>query len=66
MVFPSGNATATIADEKQGDRTQASYGTPYQEDLLREIIPWRVDTNGHDTGVMSNSLYHFSQKLFKE
>jgi hypothetical protein len=27
---------------------------------------WRVDTNGHDTGVMSNSLYHFAQKLFKE
>ena len=28
IVFPSGNATATPADEKQGDRTQASYGTP--------------------------------------
>ena len=27
---------------------------------------WRVDTNGHDTGVMSSSLYHFAQKLFKE
>ena len=27
---------------------------------------WRVDTNGHDTAVMSNSLYHFAQKLFKE
>ena len=26
---------------------------------------WRVDTNGHDTGEMSNSLYHFAQKLFK-
>ena len=164
IVFPSGNATATMADEKQGDRTQESYGTPYHEDLLKEIIPfveshysvytdrnhraiagmsmgggqtlnigltnldkfawiasvaaapntrppaelitdpaalkqlkllwlsvgnrdnllrvskgvhdyltekgvphiWRVDTNGHDTGVMSNSLYHFAQKLFKE
>jgi enterochelin esterase-like enzyme len=164
IVFPSGNATATMADEKQGDRTQESYGTPYQEDLLKEIIPfieshysvyanrdhraiagmsmgsgqtlnigltnldkfawiasvaaapntrpaaelitdpaalkqlkllwlsvgnrdnlfrvskgvhdyltekgvphiWRVDTNGHDTAVMSNSLYHFAQKLFKE
>ena len=164
IVFPSGNATATMADEKQGDRTQESYGTRYQEDLLKEIIPfveshysvytdrnhraiagmsmgsgqtlnigltnldkfawiasvaaapntrppaelvtdpaalkqlkllwlsvgnrdnlyrvskglhdyltdkgvphaWRVDTNGHDTGVMSNSLYHFAQKLFKE
>jgi enterochelin esterase-like enzyme len=164
IVFPSGNATATRADEKQGDRTQESYGAPYQEDLLKEIIPfveshypvytdrdhraiagmsmgsgqtlnigltnldkfawiasvaaapntrppaelipdpaalkqlkllwlsvgnrdnlyrvskgvhdyltekgvphiWRVDTNGHDTGVMTNSLYHFAQKLFKE
>jgi enterochelin esterase-like enzyme len=27
---------------------------------------WRVDGNGHDTGVMSNSLYHFAQLLFKE
>jgi enterochelin esterase-like enzyme len=164
IVFPSGNATATMADEKQGDRTQESYGTPYQEDLLKEIIPfvesdysvytdrehralagmsmgsgqtlnigltnldkfawiasvaaapntrppaelvndpaalkqlkllwlsvgnhdnlyrvskgihdyltekgvahiWRVDTNGHDTGEMSQSLYYFAQKLFKE
>jgi enterochelin esterase-like enzyme len=40
VVFPSGNATATIADEKQGDRTQQSYGTPYHEDLLKEIIPF--------------------------
>jgi enterochelin esterase-like enzyme len=164
IIFPSGNATATMDDEKQGDRTQASYGAPYQEDLLKEIIPfvesrysvytdrdhraiagmsmgsgqalnigltnldkfawiasvaaapntrpaaelmpdpaaltqlkllwlsvgnrdnlvrvskevhdylnekgvphiWRVDTNGHDTAVMSESLYHFAQKLFRE
>jgi enterochelin esterase-like enzyme len=164
VVFPSGNANATMADEKQGDRTQASYGTPYHDDLLKEIIPfvestysvhadrnhraiagmsmgggqtlnigltnldkfawiasvgaapntrppaelipdpaalkqlkllwlsvgnrdnllrvskgvhdflaekgvphvWRVDTNGHDTGAMSDSLYHFAQKLFKD
>jgi enterochelin esterase-like enzyme len=164
IVFPSGNATATMVDEKQGDRTQESYGAAYQEDLLKDIIPfveshfsvytdrdhraiagmsmgsgqtlnigltnldkfawiasvaaapntrppaelipdpaalkqlkllwlsvgnrdnlfrvskgmhdyltekgvphiWRVDTNGHDTGVMSSSLYHFAQKLFKE
>ena len=164
VVFPSGNATATPGDEKQGDRTQASYGTPYENDLLNDIIPfveshysvftdrehraiagmsmgsgqalniglshldrfawiasvaaapntkppaelvpdpaalknlkllwlsvgnhdnllrvsvglheylqengvphiWRVDTNGHDTGEMSHSLYHFAQKLFKE
>ena len=40
IVFPSGNATATMTDEKQGDRTQESYGTPYHEDLLKEIIPF--------------------------
>jgi enterochelin esterase-like enzyme len=164
IVFPSGNAAATMADEKQGDRTQESYGSPYHADLLKEIIPfvdshyavytdrdhraiagmsmgsgqtlnigltnldkfawiasvaaapntrapaelitdpaalkqlkllwlsvgnrdnlfrvskglhdyltekgvshiWRVDTNGHDTGEMSDSLYHFAQKLFKD
>jgi enterochelin esterase-like enzyme len=164
IIFPSGNATATKADEKQGDRTQASYGAPYTEDLLKEIIPfveshfpvltdrnhraiagmsmgggqtlnigltnlslfgwvaavaaapntqppaelivdpealkslnllwlsvgnrdnlirvsqgmhayltehnvphrWRVGTDGHDTGAMSKSLYHFAQLLFKQ
>src|SRR6478609_9385045 len=40
VVFPSGNATATMADEKQGDRTQESYGAPYHADLLKEIIPF--------------------------
>ena len=44
IVFPSGNATATPADEKRGDRTQAAYGQPYQEDLLKEIIPF-VEAN---------------------
>ena len=36
--------------------------------LTEKGVPhvWRVDTNGHDTGVMSASLYHFAQKLFKE
>jgi enterochelin esterase-like enzyme len=40
IVFPSGNATATPTDEKQGDRTQASYGQTYHDDLLKEIIPF--------------------------
>ena len=166
IVFPSGNATATKADEKQGDRTQESYGAAYTDDLLKEIIPfveshypvftdrdhrgiagmsmgsgqtlniglthldlfawiasvaaapnmkkpvsdlvpdpaalnqlklfwlasgnhdpllmpnsmvmhnylkekgvphiWRLDSNAHDTSVMSANLYHFAQKLFKE
>jgi enterochelin esterase-like enzyme len=44
IVFPSGNATATPADEKQGDRTQASYGRPYHDDFLNDIIPF-VEAN---------------------
>jgi enterochelin esterase-like enzyme len=44
IVFPSGNATATPADEKQGDRTQAAYGQPYHDDLLKDIIPF-VEAN---------------------
>jgi len=44
IIFPSGNATATPGDEKQGDRTQASYGQPYHDDLLKEIIPF-VEAN---------------------
>jgi enterochelin esterase-like enzyme len=44
IVFPSGNATATRADEKQGDRTQAAYGQSYQDDLLKDIIPF-VEAN---------------------
>lgn len=40
IAFPSGNATATAGDETQGDRTQASYGAAYQDDLLGEIIPF--------------------------
>ncbi len=42
--LPCGNATATPTDEKQGDRTQASYGQPYHEDLLKEVIPF-VEAN---------------------
>ncbi len=36
--------------------------------LTEKRVPhvWRVDTNGHDTGAMMSSLYHFAQKLFKE
>jgi enterochelin esterase-like enzyme len=40
IVFPSGNATAVPGDERQGDRTQASYGAPYHRDLLEDIIPF--------------------------
>ena len=36
--------------------------------LQKQGVPhiWRVDTNGHDTTEMSNSLYHFAQLLFRE
>jgi enterochelin esterase-like enzyme len=27
---------------------------------------WRLDGNGHDTAAMSNNLYHFVQRLFRE
>jgi enterochelin esterase-like enzyme len=27
---------------------------------------WHVDGNGHDTAEMSNNLYHFVQRVFKE
>lgn len=40
IVFPSGNATATVADQKQGDRTQEAYGAAYEKDLLQDIIPF--------------------------
>src|SRR4051794_5218885 len=40
IVFPSGNATATVEDQKQGDRTSESYGTAYENDFLKEIIPF--------------------------
>ncbi len=40
IVFPAGNATATVGDEKQGDRTSESYGTPYEKDLLNDLIPF--------------------------
>ena len=40
IVFPSGNATATVAEQKQGDRTQEAYGAAYEKDLLQDIIPF--------------------------
>lgn len=40
IVFPSGNATATPGDEKQGDRTLTSYGQTYSDDLLKDVIPF--------------------------
>lgn len=164
MVFPSGDATATVANPGGGGRAQEGYGRPFENDLLNEVLPyveshysvladrnhralagmsmgggqtlniglshvdlfawvgaiasapntkppaelvpdpavvrklnllwlavgnrdglmrinqgvhtylqekgvphiWRLDGNGHDTAEMSNNLYHFVQRLFKE
>lgn len=61
IVFPSGNATATPTDEKQGDRTQASYGQPYHDDLLNDIIPfveasYSVSTDRANRGIVGMSM----------
>ena len=61
IVFPSGNATATPADEKQGDRTQAAYGQPYYDDLLKDIIPfveatYSVQTDRVNRGIAGMSM----------
>jgi enterochelin esterase-like enzyme len=164
MIFPSGDATATVDNPSGGGRAQAGYGKPFEDDLLKEIIPyveshysvltnrnhralagmsmgggqtlniglshvdlfawvaavasapntrppaelvpdpavvkklnllwlsvgsrdglmrinqglhnflqekgvphnWRLDGNGHDTAEMSNSFYHFVQRIFKQ
>jgi enterochelin esterase-like enzyme len=36
--------------------------------LKEKSVPhlWNVDGNGHDTAEMSNNLYHFVQRIFKE
>jgi enterochelin esterase-like enzyme len=36
--------------------------------LKEKDVPhvWNVDGNGHDTAEMSNNLYHFVQRIFKE
>jgi enterochelin esterase-like enzyme len=40
MVFPSGDATATVANPGGGGRAQAGYGAPFENDLLKDIIPY--------------------------
>jgi enterochelin esterase-like enzyme len=164
MIFPSGDAAATVANPGGGGRAQEGYGVRFERDLLNDIIPyveshysvladrnhralagmsmgggqtlniglahldtfawiggiasapntkppaelvpdpaaaknlkllwlacgnkdgllrvsqgvhnylkekgvphvWNVDGNGHDTAEMSNNLYHFAQRIFKE
>jgi enterochelin esterase-like enzyme len=40
MIFPSGDATATVANPGGGGRAQAGYGAPFENDLLKDIIPY--------------------------
>jgi enterochelin esterase-like enzyme len=40
MIFPSGDATATVANPGGGGRAQAGYGEPFSKDLLSDIIPF--------------------------
>lgn len=40
IVFPQGSAGSTAADESQGIRDTAGYGARYENDLLKEIIPF--------------------------
>ncbi|MEO5959709.1 MAG: alpha/beta hydrolase-fold protein, partial [Opitutaceae bacterium] len=40
IVFPQGSAGSTAADENQGTRDGAGFGAPYENDLLKDIIPF--------------------------
>ena len=39
MIFPSGDAAATVENPTPG-RAQAGYGEPYTQDFLKDIIPF--------------------------
>ena len=40
MVFPSGDAAATVANPGGGGRAQEGYGEKFTQDLLKDIIPY--------------------------
>ena len=40
IVFPQGSAGSTAADETLGTRDGAGFGAPYENDLLKDIIPF--------------------------
>ena len=40
IVFPSGDATATVTNPGGGGRAQEGYGTPFEQDLLNDNIPF--------------------------
>jgi enterochelin esterase-like enzyme len=61
IVFPSGSATATAADETLGTRDAAAFGTPYENDLLKEIVPfveshYSVDTDRSHRAIAGMSM----------
>jgi enterochelin esterase-like enzyme len=61
IIFPSGNASATATNDMQGARDGAAYGTPYENDLLKEIIPfveshYSVSTNRTHRAIAGMSM----------
>jgi enterochelin esterase-like enzyme len=44
MIFPSGDAAATVANPKGGGRAAEGYGVKFEHDLLKDIIPY-VDSH---------------------
>lgn len=40
IVFPSGDATATVSNPGGGGRAQEGYGAPFEQDLLGDVIPF--------------------------
>ncbi|HEX4795384.1 MAG TPA: alpha/beta hydrolase-fold protein [Humisphaera sp.] len=40
IIFPSGDATATVDNPGGGGRAQAGYGMPFENDLLNDVIPY--------------------------
>jgi enterochelin esterase-like enzyme len=40
MIFPSGDAAATVANPAGGGRAQEGYGVKFEHDLLKDIIPY--------------------------
>jgi enterochelin esterase-like enzyme len=40
MIFPSGDATATVDKPEGGGRAQAGYGELFTQDFLKDIIPF--------------------------
>jgi enterochelin esterase-like enzyme len=44
VIFPQGSAGSTATNETQGNREMGGFGAPYENDLLKDIIPF-VEAN---------------------